>query len=33
MCGYFFVGSIDFILKGENFKGFTNPFLSNHLKK
>ena len=33
MCGYFCIGFIDFMLKGNNLTDFTNPFSPNDLKK
>ena len=33
MCGYFCIGFIDFMLKGENLTDFTNLFSPNNFKK
>ena len=33
MCGYFYIGFIDFILKGNNLTGFTNLFYQMISKK
>ena len=33
MCGYFCIGFIDFMLKGNNLTDFTNPFSPNNFKK
>ena len=33
MCGYFCIGSIDFMLKGNSLLEFTNLFSSNKYKK
>ena len=33
MCGYFCVGSIDFMLAGKNLTEFTNRFSPNNFKK
>ena len=33
MCGYFCIGFIDFILKGNNLRDFTNLFSPNDFKK
>ena len=33
MCGYFCVGFIDFILKGNSLADFTNLFSPNNFKK
>ena len=33
MCGYFYIGFIDFILAGKNLTDFTNLFSPNDLKK
>ena len=33
MCGYFCIGFIDFMLKGDNLTGFTNLFSPNDFKK
>ena len=33
MCGYFFIGFIDFMLKGNNLTDFTNLFSTNNFKK
>ena len=32
-CGYFCIGFIDFMLKGETLTGFPNLFLPNNFKK
>ena len=33
MCGYFCIGFINFVLKGNNLADFTNLFLPNNFKK
>ena len=33
MCGYFCIGFIDFMFKGNSITDFTNPFSPNNLKK
>ena len=33
MCGYFYIGSIDFMHKGKTLTEFTNLFSSNNFKK
>ena len=33
MCGYIFIGYIDFMLKGENLLEYTNLFSPNENKK
>ena len=33
MCGYFCIGFIDFMFKGNSLPGFTNLFLPNDFKK
>ena len=33
MCGYFCIGSIDFMLKGKSLTEFTNLFSSNNFLK
>ena len=33
MCGYFCIGFIDFMLKGNNLTDFTNLFSPNYFKK
>ena len=33
MCGYFYVGLIDFMLKGDSLTDFTNLFSANDFKK
>ena len=33
MCGYFFIGFINFMLKGKSLTDFTNFFSPNDLKK
>ena len=33
MCGYFGIGFIDFMLKGNSLTDFTNLFSPNKLKK
>ena len=33
MCGYFFIGFVDFMLKGKNLTDFTNLFSPNVFKK
>ena len=33
MCGYFCIGFIDFIIKGNNLTDFTNLFSPNNIKK
>ena len=33
MCGYFYIGFIDFMLKGNNLTDFANHFSPNNLKK
>ena len=33
MCGYFYIGFIDFMLNGNSLTDFTNLFLPNDLKK
>ena len=33
MCGYFCIGFIDFVLKGNNLTDFTNLFSPNNFKK
>ena len=33
MCGYFCIGFIDFMFKGNNLTDFTNLFSSNNFKK
>ena len=33
MCGYFCIGFIDFVLKGDHLTDFTSLFLRNNSKK
>ena len=33
MCGFFYIRFIDFMLKGNNLKDFTNLFSPNNFKK
>ena len=33
MCGYFYIGFIDFMLKGISLTSFTNLFSPNDFKK
>ena len=33
MCGYFFIGFIDFMLKGKSLLEYTNLFFPNDYKK
>ena len=33
ICGYFFIGFIDFMLEGKNLTDFTNLFSPNNFKK
>ena len=33
MCGYFWIGFIDFMLAGKTLTNFTNLFSPNNLKK
>ena len=33
MCGYFYIGFIDFMLAGKKLTGYTNLFFSHDLKK
>ena len=33
MCGYFYIGFIDFILKGKTLTEYTNLFSPNNFKK
>ena len=33
MCGYFFIGFIDFMFKGKSLTDSTNLFLHNDFKK
>ena len=33
MCGYFFIGLIDFMLAGKTLIEFTNLFSSNNFKR
>ena len=33
MCGYFCIGSINFMFKGKSFTEYTNLFLSNGFKR
>ena len=33
MCGYFYIGFIDFMLKGKTFNEYTNLFSPNNFKK
>ena len=33
MCGYFCIGLIDFMFKGDSLTDFTNLFSSNNFKK
>ena len=33
MCGYFWIGFIDFMLKGKSLLDFTNLFSTNDYKK
>ena len=33
MCGYFYIGLIDFKLEGKSLTDFTNLFLPNNFKK
>ena len=33
MCGYFYVGFIDFMFNGNNLTEFTNLFSANNFKK
>ena len=33
MCGYFYIGLIDFMLEGKRLTDFTNLFLPNNFKK
>ena len=33
MCGYFCIGLIDFMFKGQSLRDFTNLFSPNNFKK
>ena len=33
MCGYFYIGFIDFMLKGKSLTEYTNPVSPNDFKK
>ena len=33
MCGYFFIGFIDFVIKGKSLKDFTNLFSQSNITR